>query len=149
MMAELSPLLYVAAGLTIAMFWTKNMMLGFPGLIFWAIASGQAYTSSTTLWDVPYLVFFGCAGMAIFNAFAMYGLRERRDTIGDMSMEHESERYIDEKPEPKIEEPKEYSEDDGDTITIRRKKLRERAEARRTAEGRKELRDKSWRGLTK
>lgn len=85
----------IPLGLTMAMFHTKSMMLGFPCVIFWAILSGYAYGESTATWDWQYLLFFGSMGMVIFSAIAMYGLREKRDAIGDKSMEHETG-YIDE-----------------------------------------------------
>ena len=86
-------LIVVAVALTCAMFATKQMMLGFPGVIFWAIASGQAYLTYTTVWDIYYLIFFGCIGMAIFNSLAMYGLRDKKPTLGETE---DSDRYIDE-----------------------------------------------------
>ena len=36
---------------------TRNMMWGFPALIFWAVLGGFAYGESVTTWDVMYLLF--------------------------------------------------------------------------------------------
>ncbi len=66
-----------ALALTCAMFATRNQMLGFPCVIFWGILSGYCYQASTVTWDIYYLLFFASAGMAIFSALAMYGLRDR------------------------------------------------------------------------
>lgn len=42
--------------------------------------------------------------MVIFSAFAMYGLREKRDTIADQEMEKTEGNFIDEKQEPRTED---------------------------------------------
>ncbi len=115
-------------GLTIAMFATKNSMLGFPASLFWAIFGGYAYTQSTVPWgDWQYfLAFASLLGMVTFTALAAYGLRERRDTIADAEMDEEGEgegSFID--------EPSSGS-------SKRVKALRKRAEGRRS---RKNLRD--------
>lgn len=93
-------LLAVLAGITVllthAMFSTRQMMLGFPSAIFWAILGGYAYTTSEATWDIYYLLFFASMGMAIFCMFAMYALREKRDTLGDRSIERGDGEYIDE-----------------------------------------------------
>lgn len=91
----------LALGLTVAMFATRQSMLGFPCVIFWAILGGYAYTESTTAWgDWQYYLAFGSLfGMTAFCALAAFGLREKRDTVADVSMDEEvgeEEEYIDE-----------------------------------------------------
>jgi hypothetical protein len=71
----------LALGLTIAMFATRNMMLGFPSAIFWGILGGYAYQQSSVTGDWLYLLFFGSMGMVIFCIFAAYTLR-RSDLAG-------------------------------------------------------------------
>ena len=66
----------LALGLTIAMFATRQYMLGFPSGIFWAVLGGYSYQRSLTTWDWQYLVFFAAMGMVIFAIFAAYGLRK-------------------------------------------------------------------------
>lgn len=63
--------------LTIAMFITRNMMLGFPSAIFWGILGGYAYTQSSSAWDWQYILFFASMGMVIFSMFAAFALRKR------------------------------------------------------------------------
>jgi hypothetical protein len=66
----------IALGLTIAMFATKNFMLGFPSGIFWAIMGGYSYQQSSSTGDWQYLLFFAAMGMLIFSIFAAYTLRK-------------------------------------------------------------------------
>ena len=82
-------LCFVVVGLTVAMFVTKQMMLGFPCVIFWGVLGGYAYGESTATWDWQYILFFASMGMVMFSALAMYGLRERRDTIADIETDEE------------------------------------------------------------
>jgi len=115
-------LVFLALGLTIALFATRNSMLGFPAALFWAILGGYAYTQSTTAWGdwQFYLAFASLFGMVIFTALAAFGLREKRDTLGDEAMEEEEERES-------IEEEEKPSR--------RTRELRGRAEKRRTRRG--------------
>jgi membrane protein implicated in regulation of membrane protease activity len=83
-------LLFVSVILTCALFATKQGMLGFPAVIFWSIAGGQAYILSAATWDIYYFVFFACMGMVIFCALAMYALRTKKEEI------QEGEGFIDE-----------------------------------------------------
>ena len=76
-MTLLGTLLFVAVVLTFAMFRAREMMLGFPCGIFWAISGGQAYTLSTATWDIEYLLFFACMGMTIFTIYAAFAVRKR------------------------------------------------------------------------
>lgn len=111
----------LALGLTVAMFHTRNALLGFPSCIMWAILGAFAYANSTTAWgDWQYYLFFASAfGMTIFSALAAYGLREKRDTLGDEAMEEE-------------EEEGEYIEEE--KVSRRTRQLRERADRRRIGE---------------
>lgn len=70
-------LLLLPLGLTIAMFATKNSMLGFPSAIFWGVLGGYAYLQSATTWDWQYMLFFAAIGMAIFSMLAAYTLRNK------------------------------------------------------------------------
>ncbi len=87
-------MLFVLAGaavfLTWAMFQTRQSMLGFPCMMFWAILGGYCYQQSTATWDMYYFTFFGCMGMAIFCAFAAYGLRTKKEEMA------EGDEFIDE-----------------------------------------------------
>ena len=126
-------LMFVALGLTVAMFLSKQSMLGFPCTIFWVLWGADAYIMSTTPWgDVYYFLFFGSFGMAIFSAFAAYGLREKQDTIGDEEMEKGDSSIIDEK-----EKGTDIFEDEVIEPSMRTKKLRERASQRRSGPKRK------------
>lgn len=93
-----------ALTLTFIMFLSKNMMLGFPSGIFWALLGGYSYTLSTTTWDMYYFLFFASMGMTIFAIYAAFGLREKKDAIADKEMDEDSKEpeptYIDEKKAP-------------------------------------------------
>ncbi len=122
-------LLAIAVVLTFTMFHTRQMMLGFPCVIFWAILGGHAYTLSTATWDVYYFLFFASAfGMTVFCAMAMYGLRESKDTLEEeekyIDEEKDTSRYIDENQSNK-------GESDEPKMSERTKGLRDRAEKRR------------------
>jgi len=81
----------LALGLTVAMFVTRQMMLGFPSALFWAIVGGWAYTESVTPWgDWQYFLFFASMGMAIFSMFAAYALRTKKEEL------EEGDEFIDE-----------------------------------------------------
>ena len=118
-------LLGISAVLTFTMFHTRQMMLGFPCGIFWAITGGYCYGQSTTTWDTHYFLFFASFGMAIFCMYAAFGLREEKDTETDegeyLDEGKDKTQYIDEvKPE-----------EDESGVGERTKKLRERAKNRR------------------
>lgn len=110
---------FIAVYLTSAMFHTKQMMLGFPCVIFWAILGGYCYLDSTATWDWQYFVFFGSMGMVIFSLLAMYALRTRKEE------KKEGDELIDEGKE------KEKFVDEDDDVSPRRKAVRKRADARR------------------
>ncbi len=78
------------ASLTVAMFATRQAMLGFPCLIFWALLGGYAYQQSATIWDLYYLLFFASIGMAIFCSLAAFALRTKKEE------KQAGEEYIDE-----------------------------------------------------
>ena len=67
----------LALGLTVAMFATKNSMLGFPSGIFWAVMGGYSYQRSLATWDWQYLLFFAAMGMVIFSILAAFALRKK------------------------------------------------------------------------
>ncbi len=130
-MVALTVLVFIAVVLTCAMFFSKNMMLGFPSMMFWAIAGAQSYTLSSIPWgDWQYYLFFASFGMAIFSALAMYSLREKRDTIADEEMERGDGKLIGDD-----DKEKDMFGDDEEAAVIpseRSRRLRERAEKRRS-----------------
>ena len=145
-------LAFAAVGLTVAMFATRQMMLGFPCAIFWAILGGVAYSESTAEWDLFYLTFFACMGMLIFSVLAMYGLRTRKQEIADgdpyLDEGRDTDRYFDEgkHPEGQADRSMEIAEA-GDSMQFnaaekqrgskRSRGLRERADKRRNRAAKK------------
>ncbi len=101
----------IAVLLTCVMFLSKQMMLGFPSAMFWAIMAGYCYDQSLVTWDLYYLTFFASMGMVIFCVLAMYGLRTKKEEIkeGDALIDEEldNEKYLDEKGGEGGEEPAE------------------------------------------
>ena len=93
----------LALGLTVAMIIAKNMMLGFPSAIFWAVLCGFMYTQSLTTWDWQYLLSFASGGMVIFSCLAMYALR-KRDLEPKEADWLDSGKYVDEGRENKKNE---------------------------------------------
>ena len=118
-----------AVFLTMAMFQSRQAMLGFPCLIFWAIMGGYCYQQSTATWDIYYFTFFGSFGMAIFCTFAAYGLRTKKEELA------EGDEFIDEgKDDLKfIDEGGKSNDDLSEDDKPRRmsRSIRERAERRR------------------
>ncbi len=116
----------IALGLLIAMFATKQMMLGFPSAIFWAILGGYCYTLSTATWDLYYFFFFASMGMAIFSVIAMYALRTKKEELaeGDEFIDEGKDNmtFIDEKEGRQPE-----GEEDG---SPRQRAIRRRSKAR-------------------
>lgn len=129
----LAALAFAAVVLTLAMFMSKNAMLGFPSAVFWALLGGYCYGISEATWDIYFITAFACLlGMTTFCAFGAYGLREKRDSIGDMSMERGDGKYIDEqKEEPDEPAEKNWYEDDGIPDVRSQNSPRNRAAARR------------------
>jgi len=134
----LSVLAIIAVSLTCIMFLTRNLMLGFPSTIFWAILGGHCYQESVATWDIYYLIFFASMGMAIFCMYAMYGLREQDLSEPDA----DKGKYFDEVKEPdlrgNIDKPEGSYADEGKVFldetksSDRVKGLRMRATKRRT-----------------
>jgi hypothetical protein len=75
--------------LTGTMFATRERMLGLAAAMFWAILGGYAYVESSTPWgDWQFYLFFAAAlGMLGLTALGAYGLREKRDTLADTSVQ--------------------------------------------------------------
>ena len=124
-------LMLIAVALTWAMFHSRSVMLGFPCLMFWAILSGDAYLLSSAVWDIYYFLFWGSIGMAIFSAFAAYGLRTKKEELAD------GDEFIDEgKDDMKfIDEGGNENtslEADNDKPSARVQAIRDRAERRRS-----------------
>lgn len=131
-MALLSILAFIAVMLTWTMFSSRERMLGFPCVIFWALLGGQAYTLSTIPWgDIYYYIAFSSLlGMTTFTALGAYGLREKRDTIADEELEKGGDReLIDEQKRDDYEEI--FSSGIEEKPSRRTRKLRERAKGRR------------------
>ena len=121
----------LAIALTYAMFVTRESMLGFPCGIFWGLSGGQAYTLHTTTWDMYYFLFFAAIGMLIFAIFAAFGLREKRDAIGDEEMEQGDDKdLIDGNTKAKASSDIDAPEDKPEVSRVRQG-VRERADARR------------------
>ena len=123
---------FIAVALTCTMFATKQMMLGFACVIFWAILGGYAYTISVYTWDPYYFIFFASFGMAIFCALAMFALRTKKQEKeeGDEFIDEGKDdlRYIDEGKEETEGEPK---------VSKQTKAVRGRADNRRSGENRR------------
>lgn len=119
----------IALGLTIAMFATRQMLLGYPCVIFWAILGGYAYTESTIAWgDWQFYLFFASAfGMVSFCALAMYALRTKKEE------EEEGDQLIDEGKDDTryVDEGKDESEESEGGTSRQRKSVRDRADRRR------------------
>jgi hypothetical protein len=129
----------VAVTLTFLMFMTRNMMLGFPCFIFWALLGGDSYTLSLVTWDMYYFLFFAAMGMAIFCMIAAFALR--KSDLDAKKKDHiESDKMIDEGKDTTLDNtPKESSQyfdegGKGSGESRRSKELHARAEARRSGE---------------
>jgi len=120
----------IATALTVFMFVTQQMMLGFPSAIFWAVFAGLCYQNSTATWDIYYLTFFASMGMTIFSMYAAYGLRTKREE------QMEGDTYIDESKDDMvfIDESRNTEPEPHDQPSRRVQEIRERA-ARRKATG--------------
>jgi len=125
--------LAAALVLTFTMFHTRNMVLGFPCGIFWALTGGAAYDISASTWDLYYDLFFAAMGMCIFTIYAAYTLR--RSDLGPP----DEPRFFDEKEgsgagSSAIEEPTSqgyFGENDSES-SKRQKGLRDRASGRKS-----------------
>ena len=127
----------IALGLTVAMFVTKNHMLGFACAIFWAIFAGANYLNSQATWDIYYFMFFAGAGMTIFTMYGAFGLRPK-DLAGP---DADKGAFIDEGGSPKRTDDYGLGEDEDEfNRTWNRgseaaKRIRDRAERRRELAG--------------
>ena len=127
----LSIIAITAVAFTCTMIATRQMLLGFPSTIFWAILGGYCYLESATPWDIYYFVFFASMGMAIFSMYAMYALR----TSDISGPNDERGKYFDEMKELDLGGPKEVPQGgylDENKPSARRQALRERASRRRS-----------------
>jgi ABC-type uncharacterized transport system permease subunit len=97
-MTFLGIMVAIAVFLTIAMFATKNPLLGFPSGIFWALSAAQLYQMWADTGEIIYNVaFIACGiGMVVFTIMAAFSLREKRDTIADEEIEEGDGEFIDE-----------------------------------------------------
>lgn len=123
----------LALGLTIAMFATKSMTLGFPSAIFWFVLGGYAYTESSIPWgDIYYFLFFASFGMGIFCMFAAYALRTKKEEAieGDLFFDEGGDKdvkFIDEGGNGA-----EDADDNGEKPSRRTRDIRDRANKRRS-----------------
>jgi len=121
-------LCFIPSVLTLALFITKERMLGYPAGIMWAILGGFCFTMSASTWDIFYLLGFACLlGMVTFTIYGAFALRERHDTIAEKELEKGEGGYVDEGKGDEIgdelgDEPK---------VSKRRQALRDRADDRR------------------
>jgi len=70
-------IMLLAMGLLVAMFVTRNGLLGFPAGILWFIVGGFSYVRSEATWDFYYFLFFAGMFIGIFAIFAAYTLRKK------------------------------------------------------------------------
>ena len=126
----------IATALTFCMFLTRASMLGFACSVFWALFGGYAYTLSSSTWDIYYMTAFASLlGMTTFTALGAYGLRERRDTLGDEAMEGGGGSYIDE--DEREDTGSQFFENNNETPPLTRtpillrQRLKDRAKRRR------------------
>lgn len=121
-------LILIPMALTFAMFHSRDLLLGFPSAIFWAILGGYCYQQSTVTWDIYYFVFFASMGMVIFCLVAMYALREK-----DLSEpEPDKTTFFDEETEPDLRgDIGKGKEGDEFQPSDRAKRIRDRADRRR------------------
>ena len=123
-------LAFAAVVLTYALFQSRQAMLGFPCLIFWAILSGYCYQESTTTWDIYYLTFFGSIFVGVFCALAAFALRTKKEEA------QEGDLYFDEGGDNDVKFIDESGKSDTDTDEDKPRKssrqIRDRADRRRT-----------------
>lgn len=133
----LATLAFIAVMLTYGMFQSKQSMLGFPCVLFWAVAGGQAYITAAASPPVNpwgdiyfYIAFVSFLGMVPFCAFGAFALRTKKEELA------EGDEFIDEgKDDVKfIDEGGKTDSDTGDDDKPRRssRNIRERAIRRRS-----------------
>ena len=83
----------IPVALTVAMFLSRNRMLGWPSAGFWMVFGGYCYLKSDHTWtDIYYYLFFlAFVGMVLFCALGQYGLREVKDSEADEGKHNELE----------------------------------------------------------
>lgn len=118
-------LILIPMTLTFAMFHTRNLLLGFPCAIFWAILGGYCYQQSEVTWDIYYFIFFASMGMTIFCFLAMYALR--REDLAEIDID--KGKLVDEETETDLQGK--GSEGDEFQPSDRAKRIRDRADRRR------------------
>lgn len=138
----------IALGLTVALFWAREPMLGWAATIFWLAFGGACFWRSTAVWDIYYVVgFASMLGMTILcsaGAFQFYRTGKKGDFIDDNGKGDRTQ-YI---GESKSEASRAEGIDEGDTMSeprdsddsmdrpsqpsARTRELRERAEKRKT-----------------
>jgi len=128
----LATLTVITASLTVAMFATRQMLLGFPSLMFWAILGGYCYTQSVYDWDIYYITFFAAEGMAVFCTVAMFALRRRDIEPKPQDWDEPGLEAGRGEIETGIEEPT-FKDETGDTPSSRQRAVRDRANQRRTS----------------
>ena len=117
-------MLAIATALTWAMFQTKQMMLGFPCAIFWALFGAYNYTLSTSDWDIYFLVAFASLlGMVSFSMFAAFALRTKKEEA------IEGDQFMDEGGDDDVTFIDEKKKETGESRRVR--VVRENAEKRR------------------
>ena len=135
-MMLLSILAFIAVSLTVVMFATKQAMLGFACVIFWALVGAQAYTLATTDWtDIYfYVAFASLLGMTTFCAFGAFGLREKRDSFADEDIDGETTEKADGFIDEGNKTDDAFSVDSHSKLSKHTKDLRKRAERRRSGD---------------
>lgn len=138
----------IAVSLTMAMFLSRQAMLGFAAAIFWFLFGAHCYTYSIATWDLYFLISFGSIlGMGFLCIYGAFGLREKRDVDTDEDEfidEQKPQKFFDETqkqanraegvsdsdfPDDNIDRPSQPS--------ARTIELRKRARARKTGTTRK------------
>ena len=136
----------IALGLTIALFWAREPMLGFAAVIFWLVFGGACFWRSTAVWDIYYTVgFASMLGMTVLcgaGAFQFYkgSKKGRSNENSDFIDENEGTQYL---GESKKEANRENKLEDDDSMSdeemnrpsqpsARTQELRERARKRKT-----------------
>ena len=85
----LALLAFIAVILTVVLFAAKQPLLGFPSAIFWALFGADCYILRATATDIYSIMGFASfLGMVTFCAFGAFAVREKRDSIGDVELEH-------------------------------------------------------------
>ena len=129
----------IALGLTIAMFATRQAMLGFACGLFWALTGAQSYSLRTGTWADVYFLFAiaSLLGMVALTILGAFGLREKGNEVDDeegQAGEEDDEVMDNDEESSSVMEGGELSSKS--RPSRRTAGLRERASRRRTGEGR-------------